>query len=355
MTRTNPTDGVLLLNFGEPAVPDEAEVTAYLERIFLANAVIEDPRSEEAARQRSGALAARRAPALLEEYRRIGGSPLHEQAMAQTDALRDALAKRGSPAVARCAMQYTRPTMEEGLGELRDEGVTRAVLLPIYPLCGPSTTVAALAEARAAAARLGWEVDLREVTGWHRHPAYIDLRVEAIAAAARHAGLDPRDDAVEVVFSAHGTPMKYVREGSRYVRYVEDWCSLIAARLGLERYTLGYQNHSNRGVEWTRPDVEEAIRTVADRREAIIVDAVSFMHEQSETLAELDLDLRAEAEALGLEMVRVPVPHGDAAFAAVLADLVDAAFGRAVPGIPDLQTCVCRSGADVCLNGAAVG
>ncbi|MFT8131113.1 ferrochelatase, partial [Salmonella enterica] len=72
-------------------------------------------------------------------------------------------------------------------------------------------------------------------------------------------------------------------------------CAAVADGLGAPDYLLGYQNHTNRPeVRWTQPDIEKVIEEVSAER--IVVDAVSFMHEQSETLAELDGDLREEAE-----------------------------------------------------------
>ena len=86
----------------------------------------------------------------------------------------------------------------------------------------------------------------------------------------------------------------------------------------------------------------------------IVVDAVSFMHEQSETLAELDLDLRATTEAAGLGFHRVPIPNDDPDFAIVLADLVALGLGDTIEGIANPEVghgCACRPGAAVCLNG----
>jgi ferrochelatase len=151
-------------------------------------------------------------------------------------------------------------------------------------------------------------------------------------------------------FSAHGTPRKYVDEGSRYVEYVEEFCHETAVRLGIESFELGYQNHGNRKIEWTQPDVAAVVKSVRAKR--IVVDPASFMHEQSETLAELDIELREEAEGAGLDFHRVPVPHDDSRFAAVLADLVEAVLAedRVGPG-PPLRPCRCRATGDTfCLN-----
>jgi ferrochelatase len=85
----------------------------------------------------------------------------------------------------------------------------------------------------------------------------------------------------------------------------------------------------------------------------VVVVAPSFMHEQSETLSELDHDLRAVAESRGLAYFRVPIPHLDPRFIAVLADVVEARLAADHRcGELALRRCVCRpGGAARCTNG----
>jgi ferrochelatase len=153
-----------------------------------------------------------------------------------------------------------------------------------------------------------------------------------------------------LLFSAHGTPLKYVREGSRYDVYVRDSCARVAAAVGGAGYVIGYQNHTNRPLEWTQPDIAAAVRAV--EAEAVVVVPISFMHEQSETLAELDLELRAYTEGLGKQFHRVPVPHDDPRFAHLLADLVTEALAPVARKAPILTSCGCRRGQGTwCTNG----
>jgi ferrochelatase len=232
------------------------------------------------------------------------------------------------------------------------EGVDQLIALPIYPLCGKSTTVAALDDVCEAVSDLSWDVPLREITGWHRHPAYRQLRAEAILSYVKREGVDLHAPDTRLVFSAHGTPLKYLDDGPRYVEYVEEMCRIVARELGVREHVIGYQNHTNRDIEWTTPEVEEVIRNLDAAR--VIVDAVSFMHEQSETLAELDGELRAVAEGVGLEFHRVPIPHDDPAFAELLADLVeDALRPEPIMGELGLRRCLCRATTTTfCLNAA---
>jgi protoporphyrin/coproporphyrin ferrochelatase len=347
--------GILVLNFGEPEHATLEEVVPFLERIFNINVSL-DPAEGAEARARSRRLAEARAPGLIEEYELIGGSPLHAQAVEQAELLEAELKRRGHDVVAILGMQFTTPYIAEAVKQARAAGVERLVALPIYPLCGPSTTVAALERVEADMKQQLWSVPVHEVTGWHRHPDYLEFRAEAIRSVLREHGLSFADPGTRLVFSAHGTPMKYIHEGSRYDIYVRDFCADLARLLGVDRYEIGYQNHTNRPIEWTQPDIDSVIEGIDAQR--VVVDPVSFMHEQSETLAELDHELKEEAEARGLEFYRVPIRHAADEFIAVLADLVEPFLGHdvaagqlpaePVAGIP-WHACRCRPGA-ACVN-----
>ena len=340
--------GILLLNFGEPEHPVMEEVVPFLERIFLMNAGLQTVQEET--RKRARELAEQRAPGLIEEYEAIGGSPLHAQAERQAEMLEAELRGRGHDVVVLVGMQFTEPSIEGAVARARAEGVDTLVGLPVYPLCGPSTNVAALADMRRAVDEAGWEVRIHEITGWHAHPEYTALRADGVRALCEAEGISLADAGTKLVFSAHGTPLKYLKEGSRYDVYVDDHCSRLAAALDVDDFVLGFQNHANRpGVEWTQPDIDKAIQGLDAER--IVVVPVSFMHEQSETLSELDRELKGEAEALGLGFHRVPIPHDDPRFAALMADLVEPFTNGRNPADLGYGQCRCRAvPGTLCLN-----
>jgi ferrochelatase len=340
--------GVLILNFGEPENPTLGEVIPFLERIFARNSSLESGKGKS----RSRKLAEARAPGLIAEYKEIGGSPMNRQALKQARMVERILRRRGLDVRCYSGMQFTEPSVGAAVAEAQARGVDQLVALPIYPLCGRSTTIAALEDVQAAVTELSWDVPLREITGWHRHPAYRRLRADAILDYVKREGVDLHASDTRLVFSAHGTPVMYLDDGPRYVDYVEEACRTVARELGISAYALGYQNHTNRDIEWTAPEVETVVREVDAAR--VIVDAVSFMHEQSETLAELDGELRGIAEEAGLEFHRIPIPHDDPAFAELLADLVeDVLRPEPIMGELGLRRCLCRATPTTfCLNAA---
>jgi ferrochelatase len=271
-------------------------------------------------------LATRRAPGLVAEYRAIGGSPLIEQSVRQAELLAAALDRRGHSATVRVGMQFTDPGIPQAVEAFRAEGVGRLIALPVYPITGPSTTIAALEDLEGALRAAGWPVPVREVLGWHGHTAYTRLRAEGVRAFCQEAGLDLDGPGTRLVMCAHGTPVTYLREGSRYAAYVDDHCRRLAEALGDVAFVRGYQNHANRpGVEWTQPSIEDVVAGLEAER--VVMVPVSYMQEQSETLAGMDHELREEVEARGMEYHRVPVPHDDPAFAELLADLVEPLLG----------------------------
>ncbi len=343
------TTGVVLLNFGEPAEPDREKVLDYLERIFFANADLEDAESEAEARNRAQKLAKRRAPGLIEEYEQIGGSPLNEQSEWQATQTGQELRERGYDVETYVAMQYTEPFIDEAAEAARADGVDSLVALPVYPLCGPSTNVISLDELDEAIADLEWEVTNQGITGWHKHPRYNQIRADNIESFVADRGLDLTDEDTTLVFSAHGTPEHYLEEGSRYDIYVDEWCSVMASMLGVGTYELGYQNHGNRDIPWTEPEIEDLITDIDTER--VVVEPISFLHEQSETLSELDEELAADADTAGLEFHRVPIPHDDDRIPQVFADLVEPFIADFDPGYYQFRQCQCRDKpGTMCLN-----
>lgn len=341
--------GVIVLNFGEPEHTTHEEVHAFLERIFLRNGGLERL-SGDAARDRARELADQRTPGLVEDYNAIGGSPLNRQAREQAAALGAELERRGLDVICRTAFQFTPPSIADAVSALRTDGVDVLVALPVYPLCGQSTTVAALDDVESALRQLDWDVPLVALSGWHDRAEYVQIRADAIARYVQEHGLDLADPDTILYFSAHGTPLRYLESGNRYDRYVEQHTTAVAARLGVARYAVGFQNHTNRRIAWTRPDNEDRIRELREHR--LVVDAISFVHEQSETLFELDRTLRDFAEDLGREFHRVPVPHGSEDLTRLLAGLVQDTLAAHAGASGNLARCRCRPAARTwCTNG----
>src|SRR5690606_13340447 len=133
------------------------------------------------------------------------------------------LKRRGMDARCYAGMQFTEPSIQNAVERARADGCDTVVGLPIYPLCGTSTTVMSLGMMADAMQRIGWDAPRLEISGWHRHPEYTALRADGIREVLRASG-ESFDRGCRLVFSAHGIPLKYLEQGNRYDVYVAESC-----------------------------------------------------------------------------------------------------------------------------------
>ena len=86
-----------------------------------------------------------RAPKSMEGYASIGGgSPLRKLTVEQGEALQRALEAKEVAAKVYVGMRYWHPFTEEAMGEMKRDGVTRLVVLPLYPQFSITTSGSSL-------------------------------------------------------------------------------------------------------------------------------------------------------------------------------------------------------------------
>src|SRR5690625_6307830 len=66
-----------------------------------------------------------------------------------------------------------------------------------------------------------WAIPLHEVEGWHQHPSFTAIWADATQEILLAAGTRINEPGTALVFSVHGTPLRYIEEGSRYVADAE--------------------------------------------------------------------------------------------------------------------------------------
>ena len=131
--------GVLLVNLGTPDAPTTPAVKRYLKQ-FLS-----DPRVVDTPRWLwwpilNGVILPFRSPRVSKLYASVwmeGGSPL----MVYSKQQREALAARIDMPVA-LGMSYGNPSLQSAVDSLMAQGVTRLIVLPLYPQFSCSTVAA---------------------------------------------------------------------------------------------------------------------------------------------------------------------------------------------------------------------
>jgi ferrochelatase len=273
---------VLLVNLGTPDEATPAAVRRYLGEFLHDHRVVELSRwlwcpilHGVILPLRSGKVARNYASIWTPE-----GSPLLAYSKKLAAAMQHAL----PDLPVRLAMRYGNPSVPSVLRALEAEGMTRLLVLPLYPQYSASTSASVLDAVAQEVATWRRVPDLRFVADYHDDAGWLDA-VEARVRA--HWDLHGRGD--RLLFSFHGLPQRFEKAGDPYPRQCEAGARALAARLGLAdgEWLLTYQSRFGR-EKWLEPATDKTLEQLA--REGVkTVDVVcpGFAVDCLETLEEI--------------------------------------------------------------------
>jgi ferrochelatase len=288
--------GVVLLNLGGPETL--AEVEPFLVNLFSDRKIIRLSPFPFLQKFIAGRIAAKRAPKSREAYGLIGGgSPLARITGEQGKALEEALATEG-PFMVRMAMRYWHPDAETTLTEFKRVGIRRIVALTLYPHYSRATTGSSLDDLRAAADRIGG-MEIAEIREWPEQPDYIECLAQSIGEGMAGFGGLP----VQLVYSAHSLPVKFIEEGDPYLDQIKRTIAAVEKSTGIAG-RLCFQSRSG-PVEWLAPSTPEMlVRLAGEGTKNVLMVPISFVSDHVETLFEIDIQYREQAEGLGMRLER---------------------------------------------------
>jgi protoporphyrin/coproporphyrin ferrochelatase len=313
---------VLLVNTGTPVAPRTGAVRSFLRRFLSDPRVIELPRVLWLPLL-YGLVLPLRAPRSAHKYRQIWqpeGSPL----LLNTSKLRLALqrqlgALRGEMRVEQ-AFLYSPPFVGATLEALRNAGVRRLLVLPLFPQASGSTTGAVYDQVAQALRACRTLPELRFIGGYHAEPDYISALAASVADHRRLHG-----PGGHLLMSFHGIPQSYVAAGDGYGDQCRHTAAQLAAALDLapRDWTLCFQSRfgANR---WLTPATDRSLRDMPRRGiTAVTVICPGFAADCLETLEEIALTGRdIFLQAGGEHFDYVPALNGRSDHAGALARLI---------------------------------
>jgi len=316
--------GLVVLNMGGPDSLEEVE--PFLYRLFSDRELIQLPLGALLQRPFARLISHFRAKSVRENYRQIGGrSPLLHWTSLQAQGVARRLGPLWRPYV---AMRYTSPRAAETLARMRSDGIEQAVVLSLYPHYTGATTGSSLNDFRRAAARIYPQLSYQVIEQWYDWPGYIDALAAKVreGLAAFPEGVRER---VQVVFSAHALPQKFIERGDPYYDHVMATVHGVEEQLEGQPWQVGFQSRSG-PVEWMQPDTLEVLdRLAAAGHDAVLLVPISFVSDHIETLHEIDIEMRAHAEQRGIRYFeRAPSLNDAPEFLAALASLVEQTLER---------------------------
>ena len=315
---------VVLLQLGGP---DSLEaVEPFLYNLFCDPDIIDFPGAFLFRKKLARLISKSRAPKVKELYKNIGGkSPILDQTRKQADALKKYFLERQIDLRIYIAMRYWYPMTEEIVGELIQDQIKRLILLPLYPHYSRTTTGSSVNEFKRILKKRKIE-DQFHYSLVHSYPvqsSYIQSIIDRINKSILKFSIEDRDK-VHLVFSAHGTPLKLVREGDPYSHQIRSTYEavLLNGNFNLPS-TLCFQSKVG-SQRWLKPSLVNTIADLAGRGVShMLVIPIAFVSEHLETLSEIGIEARNQAMNLGVKHFEVmPALRDHPLYIQCLAELV---------------------------------
>ncbi|TPX46797.1 protoporphyrin ferrochelatase [Synchytrium endobioticum] len=297
---TKPKTAIVLMNLGGPHSLDE--VQPFLLRLFSDPDLIPIPFQSRLAPW----IAKRRAPKIQEQYAEVGGgSPIkmwtERQAELLSKQLNDVSPQTG-PHKSYIAFRYAPPLTEDTIQEMKQDGITRAVALSLYPQYSCSTTGSSLNELKKKLdvldpdRSINWSV----IDRWSTHPGLIKTFAKHVRDKLQEYPENERDDVV-ILFSAHSLPMSVVNRGDPYPMEVAATVQHVMHELGNNNpYRLVWQSQVG-PQPWLGAQTGAAIEGYGKQgRKNLLLVPIAFVSDHIETLFELDVEYGKVAKEHGV-------------------------------------------------------
>ncbi|EOQ88531.1 ferrochelatase [Leptospira yanagawae serovar Saopaulo str. Sao Paulo = ATCC 700523] len=340
---------LILVNLGGPRSSSEIEI--FLRDLFSDPFVFDLPLPEFLRIRLARFIAKKRAPKVKKTYESMGfggGSPLVTETEKQAKVLEGILTKcSGTPWKVKVAMAC-------GFPNIRDSEFTKpnpnTLYLPLYPQFSRSTVLSALAileekfgecpvGSGGYVPHFGLTSKFHELTAQFIYEFFTDQlkKFQFLHYPEDKPNCDWKE--LDIVFSAHGVPMRLIQKGDRYMDEVEVSVNGIVAELRKYGFNgsvhISYQSKVG-PAKWTEPSTIQKISELASNGKHIAVYPISFVSDHLETLEEIGEQFKElTLEKGGKSFVRIPALGVYEPFLQFLAEQTLAADNS-------LQHCICK-------------
>jgi len=285
---------VVLFNLGGPDSLDA--VQPFLENLFNDPDIFKLPFQKQLAKF----VSTKRAPKIQKEYELIGGkSPIGMWTEKQRKMLEDKLRNDGIECDVFIAMRYWKPLTQETAPKVDNGNYSKVVMLPLYPHYSISTTGSSFNEWKRI--YKGDESKSVYVNEYYDHPKYIEAINQRIEESLLKFPEEIRKE-VQLVFSAHGTPVSYLKKGDPYSRQIKITIDeVMKLRKNSHEHHLCFQSKVG-PAKWLEPATPDKIKELAGmNKKYLLIIPISFVSDHIETLYELGIEYKHVADEAGIK------------------------------------------------------
>ncbi|MGB1255662.1 MAG: ferrochelatase [Thiolinea sp.] len=315
--------GVLLINLGTPDAPDARSLRRYLREFLSDSRVVEIPRIVWYPIL-YGIILNKRPAESAKKYASVwreDGSPLLAIAKQQQQALQKEMEIRfNGPVNVELAMRYGNPSIPATLRKMKQDGVQRLLVFPLYPQYCAATTATSFDAVYSELQQWRWAPELRQINHYHDHPGYITALAESVRT---HWKTQQRGELL--IMSFHGIPKRNLNLGDPYFCECMKTARLLGRALDLkeDEYRVTFQSRFGK-AEWLQPYTDKTLQALpAEGIKNIDIICPGFSADCLETLEEIQEENREYfMEAGGEKYHYIPALNNDSHHIQALADII---------------------------------
>ncbi|AUS09206.1 ferrochelatase [Laceyella sacchari] len=218
-------------------------------------------------------------------------------------------------------LKHISPFIEEAVEQMAHDGIEEAVSLVLAPHYSTYSVKSYNSRAADKAEALG--IKLHSIDSWHDEPAYVEYWADQLRELFALMPAEEKERSV-VIFSAHSLPEKILALGDPYPHQLQETARLIAERVEIPHYRMGWQSAGRTPEPWLGPDVQDLTRELHEREgfTSFIYCPIGFVAEHLEVLYDNDIECKAVTDELGANYYRPPMPNARPEFIACLSGIL---------------------------------
>jgi len=210
-------------------------------------------------------------------------------------------------------MRYWLPFASITMDDMAADGITHAVLTPLYPQFSWTTTGSSFRDWETVRVeKFGDNTPWKEyhVKNYHRNEDYLRAVNDRIDEALSEMDEETRNK-THFIFSAHGTPLLEVKSGDPYTTEIKETMEAVMARREKKNsYWLSFQSRVG-PQKWTQPNTADLVeRHLQYGIKNFLMIPIAFVTDHIETLYELGVELVEDMEEKGYEFENYQVMNG---------------------------------------------
>lgn len=262
---------------------------------------------------------------LRDRYEAIGGiSPLARITDEQAEALQSKLNDMQDEVEFKLyiGLKHIEPFIEEAVKQMAKDGIEEAVSIVLAPHYSTFSVKSYNGRAQEEAEKHG-VTTIYSVESWYDEPGFIQFWTDEIQKVYDQMTQEEYEKSVLVV-SAHSLPMKILQNGDPYPEQLETTAKLIADKLQIEHYAIGWQSEGNTPDPWIGPDVQDLTRDLYHEKgyRTFIYAPVGFVSDHLEVLYDNDYECKVVCDEVGASYYRPEMPNTHPLFIETLANVV---------------------------------